>query len=170
MVQAERDFLAWNWSEVNQQVYGTVVYDLMAGDRLLATTTKSDYQYRFDRILDGYPEKADLLSWGLKVVARNEAHQAEYTLEELDIDLTDYKTWKPKVVAVRAVAEESQIGIEWDKQTNVYGSFTYDIIVNDREDGHTTAHYHPYEFNRLRDGYPEAADLPGWSNRLVIAN
>ena len=170
MVTVERDTIDWTWQEVNQDVYGTIVYDLMAGDRLLATATKSDYQYRFDRILDGYPEKSDLLSWGLKVVARNEAHQAEYTLEELDINLEDYKTWKPKVVAVRAVAEESLVGIEWDKQTDVYGSFAYDIIVNGREDGRTTAHYHPYEFNRIRDGYPEKSDLAGWSNKLVIAN
>ena len=168
--KADRDWIDWSWTETNKYVYGTVVYDLMAGDRVLATASENAYRYLFNRLLDGYPEKSDLLAWGLKVVARNEAHQAEYTLEELDIDLTDYKTWKPKVVAVRAVAEESLIGIEWDKQTDVYGSFAYDIIVNGREDGRTTAHYHPYEFNRLRDGYPEKSDLAGWTSKLVIAN
>lgn len=168
--KADRDWIDWSWTETNKYVYGTVVYDLMSGDRVLATASENAYRYLFNRLLDGYPEKSDLLAWGLKVVARNEAHQAEYTLEELDIDLTDYKTWKPKMVAVRAVAEETQIGIEWDKQTDVYGSFAYDIIVNNREDGRTTAHYHPYEFNRLRDGYPEKSDLAGWSSKLVIAN
>lgn len=168
--KAERDWIDWSWPETNKDVYGTIVYDLMAGDRVLATASTNAYRYRFDRQLDGYPEKAHLLAMGLKVRARNDATSAEYRLEALDIDLNDYKTWLPQVVAVRAVAEETQIGIEWDKQTDVYGSFTYDIIVNGREDGRTTAHYHPYEFNRLRDGYPEKADLAGWSNKLVIAN
>lgn len=168
--KAERDWIDWSWPETNKDVYGTIVYDLMAGDRVLATASTNAYRYRFDRQLDGYPEKSDLLAMGLKVRARNDATSAEYRLDELDIDLNDYKTWIPQVVAVRAVAEETQIGIEWDKQTDVYGSFSYDIIVNGREDGRTTAHYHPYEFNRLRDGYPEKADLAGWSNKLVIAN
>lgn len=168
--KAERDWIDWSWPETNKDVYGTIVYDLMAGDRVLATASTNAYRYRFDRQLDGYPEKSDLLAMGLKVRARNDATSVEYRLDELDIDLKDYKTWIPQVVAVRAVAEETQIGIEWDKQTDVYGSFSYDIIVNGREDGRTTAHYHPYEFNRLRDGYPEKSDLDGWKNKLVIAN
>lgn len=171
MVTVERDTIDWTWQEVNQDVYGTVVYDLMAGDRLLATATKSDYQYRFDRILDGYPEKADLLSWGLKVVARNEAHQAEYVLEELDIDLDNYGTWIPRAVDIKAVAGETRIDVEWaDQEEDVYGSFHYDVIVNGYEDERTTANFHPYTYNRLRDGYPEKSDLDGWSNKLVIAN
>lgn len=171
MVQAERDFLAWSWPEVNQQVYGTVVYDLMAGDRLLATATKSDYQYRFDRILDGYPEKSDLLSWGLKIVARNEAHQAEYILEELDIDLDNYGTWIPSPIDVTALASEAQIRVEWaDQAEDVYGTFHYDVIVNGYEDERTTANFHLYDFNRLRDGYPEKNDLLGWDCKLRVSN
>ena len=171
MVQAERDFLAWSWPEVNQQVYGTVVYDLMAGDRLLATATKSDYQYRFDRAVDGYPEKAELLAWGLKVVARNEAHQAEYTLEELDIDLDSYGTWTLRAVDIRAVAGETRIDVEWaDQKEDVYGSFHYDVIINGYEDERTTANFHLYDFNRLRDGYPEKNDLLGWDCKLRVSN
>ena len=171
MVQAERDFLTWSWPEVNQQVYGTVVYDLMAGDRLLATATKSDYQYRFDRILDGYPEKSDLLSWGLKIVARNEAHQAEYILEELDIDLDNYGTWIPSPIDVTALASEAQIRVEWaDQAEDVYGTFHYDVIVNGYEDERTTANFHLYDFNRLRDGYPEKNDLLGWDCKLRVSN
>ena len=169
--KAERDWIDWNWPETNEDVYGTIVYDLMAGDRLLATATKSDYRYRFDRILDGYPEKSDLLSWGLKVVARNEAHQAEYTLEELDIDLDSYGTWIPRAVDIRAVAGETRIDVEWaDQEEDVYGSFHYDVIVNGYEDERTTANFHPYTYNRLRDGYPEKDDLLGWNCQLRIAN
>lgn len=171
MVTVKQNTIDWTWQEVNQDVYGTIVYDLMAGDRLLATTTKSDYQYRFDRILDGYPEKSDLLSWGLKVVARNEAHQAEYTLEELDIDLDSYGTWTPRAVDIRAVAEETRIDVEWaDQEEDVYGSFHYDVIINGYEDERTTANFHPYTYNRLRDGYPEKDDLLGWNCQLRIAN
>ncbi len=171
MVTVERDTIDWTWQEVNQDVYGSIVYDLMAGNRLLATATKSDYQYRFDRILDGYPEKSDLLSWGLKIVARNEAHQAEYTLEELDIDLDNYGTWIPRAVDIRAVAEETRIDVEWaDQEEDVYGSFHYDVIVNGYEDERTTANFHPYTYNRLRDGYPEKDDLLGWNCQLRIAN
>lgn len=171
MVHAERDYLEWSWPEVNQQVYGTVVYDLMAGDRLLATASQSDYQYRFDRLLDGYPEKSDLLSWGLKVVARNEAHQAEYALEELDIDLDNYGTWIPRAVGIKAAAGETRIDVEWaDQAEDVYGSFHYDVIVNGYEDERTTANFHPYTYNRLRDGYPEKDDLLGWNCQLRIAN
>ena len=171
MVTVKQNTIDWTWQEVNQDVYGTIVYDLMAGDRLLATTTKSDYQYRFDRILDGYPEKSDLLSWGLKVVARNEAHQAEYTLEELDIDLDSYGTWTPRAVDIRAVAEETRIDVEWaDQEEDVYGSFHYDVIINGYEDERTTANFHPYTYNRLRDGYPEKDDLLEWNCQLHIAN
>lgn len=171
MVTVERDTTDWTWQEVNQDVYGSIVYDLMAGDRLLATATKSDYQYRFDRILDGYPEKAELLAWGLKVVARNEAHQAEYVLEELDIDLDNYGTWIPRAVGIRAVAGETRLDIEWaDQEEDVYGSFHYDVIVNGYEDERTTANFHPYTYNRLRDGYPEKDDLLEWNCQLRIAN
>lgn len=171
MVTVERDTIDWTWQEVNQDVYGSIVYDLMAGDRLLATATKSDYQYRFDRAVDGYPEKAELLAWGLKVVARNEAHQAEYTLEELDIDLDNYGTWIPRAVGIRAVAGETRLDIEWaDQEEDVYGSFHYDVIVNGHEDERTTANFHPYTYNRLRDGYPEKDDLLGWNCQLRIAN
>lgn len=167
----KQNTIDWTWQEVNQDVYGTIVYDLMAGERLLATATKSDYQYRFDRVVDGYPEKDDLLSWGLKVVARNEAHQAEYVLEELDIDLNNYGTWIPRAVDIKAVAEETRINVEWaDQEEDVYGSFHYDVIVNGYEDGRTTANFHPYTYNRLRDGYPEKDDLLGWNCQLRIAN
>lgn len=171
MVTVEQNTIDWTWQEVNQDVYGSIVYDLMAGDRLLATATKSDYQYRFDRAVDGYPEKAELLAWGLKVVARNEAHQAEYTLEELDIDLDSYGTWTPRAVDIRAVAGETRIDVEWaDQEEDVYGSFHYDVIVNGYEDERTTANFHPYTYNRLRDGYPEKDDLLGWNCQLHIAN
>lgn len=171
MVTVKRDTIDWTWQEVNQDVYGSIVYDLMAGDRLLATATKSDYQYRFDRAVDGYPEKDDLLAWGLKVVARNEAYQAEYTLEELDIDLDNYGTWIPRAVDTRAVAGETGLDIEWaDQEEDVYGSFHYDVIVNGYEDERTTANFHPYTYNRLRDGYPEKDDLLGWNCQLRIAN
>lgn len=171
MVTVEQNTIDWTWQEVNQDVYGSIVYDLMAGDRVLATATKSDYQYRFDRAVDGYPEKAELLAWGLKVVARNEAHQAEYTLEELDIDLDNYGTWIPRAVDIRAVAEETRIDVEWaDQEEDVYGSFHYDVIVNGYEDERTTANFHPYTYNRLRDGYPEKDDLLGWNCQLRIAN
>ena len=171
MVTAKQNTIDWTWQEVNQDVYGTIVYDLMTGDRLLATATKNDYQYRFDRAVDGYPEKAELLAWGLKVVARNEAHQAEYTLEELDIDLDNYGTWIPRAVDIRAVAGETRIDVEWaDQEEDVYGSFHYDVIVNGYEDERTTANFHPYTYNRLRDGYPEKDDLLGWNCQLRIAN
>lgn len=171
MVTVERDTIDWTWQEVNQDVYGSIVYDLMAGDRLLTTATKSDYQYRFDRAVDGYPEKAELLAWGLKVVARNEAHQAEYVLEELDIDLDNYGTWTPRAVNIKAVAGETRIDVEWaDQEEDVYGSFHYDVIINGYEDGRTTANFHPYTYNRLRDGYPEKDDLLGWNCQLRIAN
>lgn len=171
MVTVERDTIDWTWQEVNQDVYGTIVYDLMAGDRLLATATKNDYQYRFDRAVDGYPEKDDLLSWGLKVVARNEAHQAEYVLEELDIDLDNYGTWIPRAVDIKAVAGETRIDVEWaDQEEDVYGSFHYDVIINGYEDERTTANFHPYTYNRLRDGYPEKDDLLRWNCQLRIAN
>lgn len=171
MVTVERDTIDWTWQEVNQDVYGSIVYDLMAGDRLLTTATKSDYQYRFDRAVDGYPEKAELLAWGLKVVARNEAHQAEYVLEELDIDLDNYGTWTPRAVDIRAVAGETRIDVEWaDQEEDVYGSFHYDVIINGYEDERTTANFHPYTYNRLRDGYPEKDDLLRWNCQLRIAN
>lgn len=171
MVTVEQNTIDWTWQEVNQDVYGSIVYDLMAGDRLLATATKSDYQYRFDRAVDGYPEKAELLAWGLKVVARNEAHQAEYTLEELDVDLDNYGTWIPRAVDIRAVAGETGLDVEWaDQEEDVYGSFHYDVIVNGYEDERTTANFHPYTYNRLRDGYPEKDDLLGWNCQLRIAN
>lgn len=171
MVTVERDTIDWTWQEVNQDVYGSIVYDLMAGDRLLATATKSDYQYRFDRAVDGYPEKAELLAWGLKVVARNEASTAEYILEELDIDLDSYGTWIPRAVDITAIAQESVIDVEWaDQEEDVYGSFHYDVIVNGYKDERTTANFHPYTYNRLRDGYPEKDDLLGWNCQLRIAN
>ena len=171
LATVKQNTIDWTWQEVNQDVYGSIVYDLMAGDRLLATAIKSDYQYRFDRAVDGYPEKAELLAWGLKVVARNEAHQAEYTLEELDIDLDSYGTWIPRAVDIRAVAGETRIDVEWaDQEEDVYGSFHYDVIVNGYEDERTTANFHPYTYNRLRDGYPEKDDLLGWNCQLRIAN
>ncbi len=171
LATVKQNTIDWTWQEVNQDVYGSIVYDLMAGDRLLATAIKSDYQYRFDRAVDGYPEKDDLLAWGLKVVARNEAHQAEYTLEELDIDLDSYGTWIPRAVDIRAVAGETRIDVEWaDQEEDVYGSFHYDVIVNGYEDERTTANFHPYTYNRLRDGYPEKDDLLGWNCQLRIAN
>ena len=171
MVTAKQNTIDWTWQEVNQDVYGSIVYDLMAGDRLLATATKSDYQYRFDRAVDGYPEKAQLLAWGLKVVARNEASTAEYILEELDIDLDSYGTWIPRAVDITAIAQESVIDVEWaDQEEDVYGSFHYDVIINGYEDERTTANFHPYTYNRLRDGYPEKDDLLGWNCQLRIAN
>lgn len=170
MVKADRDWLDWGWTGVNMDVYGTVVYDLMAGDRVLAVTSENSYRYRFDRDVDGYPEKSDLLSMGLKVRARNEAHAAEYTLEELDLNLRDYLTWIPKAVAVRAAASETKIDMDWGEQAGVYGSFTYDITIDGRTVSRTTAHFDWYEFNRLVDGYPEKNDLAGWVCSLKIAN
>lgn len=170
MVKADRDWLDWGWTGVNMDVYGTVVYDLMAGDRVLAVANENSYRYRFDRDVDGYPEKSDLLSMGLKVRARNEAHAAEYTLEELDLNLRDYLTWIPKAVAVRAAASETKIDMDWGEQAGVYGSFTYDITIDGRTVSRTTAHFDWYEFNRLVDGYPEKNDLAGWVCSLKIAN
>ena len=171
MVTVKQNTIDWTWQKVNQDVYGSIVYDLMAGDRLLATATKSDYQYRFDRAIDGYPEKAELLAWGLKVVARNEASTTEYILEELDIDLDSYGTWIPRAVDITAIAQESVIDVEWaDQEEDVYGSFHYDVIVNGYKDERTTANFHPYTYNRLRDGYPEKADLLGWNCQLRITN
>lgn len=173
---AEKDWIDFTWQNVNRDVYGDISYDILQGDRLLGTTQDISYRYWFDRDVDGYPEKADILALDLKIIAKNQVHTDERALEEDDYNLNKYLTWiSPQVDISAVLAVEAGIDINWQCNPELtYGDMRYGYTILYKAQEIATkkgiiAYTDTYNFDRDTDGYPEKAGIIASLQAMGIA-
>lgn len=166
LATAEKDWIDFTWQNVNQDVYGDISYDILQNNRLLGTTKDISYRYWFDRTVDGYPEKSDLLAFDLKIIAKNQVTTDERALGENDYNLNKYLSWLSPQVDISAVlAVEEGIDINWEcKPELTYGDLRYGYTI--KYDGQEIAtkkgilaYTDTHNFDRDTDGYPEKSGV-----------
>lgn len=134
-------------------------------------TAGLSYQYEFNRLVDGYPEIADLYNYEIRI--RSESvygKMSEYSASVIP-DVSGYKTWRVAAPAISAKAYKDTITITLsDRNSGVYGTVVYDVFLNGTCIETITTLKTTYPFDRKTDGYPEVADLKAYEIAVTVRN
>jgi hypothetical protein len=104
-----------------------------SGDWLPFLSTIGEYHYRFDRDVDGFPEKNTLFPWRVRVKVRNTYGQSSlfYAPSEdgAAVDVSLYKTWIPAVPLVALRASNRSLSVSIAPANDVYGHTLFDVQI-----------------------------------------
>ena len=114
-------------------------------------------EWRYDREVDGWPEKSDFANWKFRVKAVS-VYNLSSQWKACEVDDTEYKTWLPEITSFTATAEEGLVRLNWNASSDVYGELSYAVSLNGTQiaSGIRTKQY-IYEFQ----DYKEASDFEG---------
>lgn len=163
----DRDDISINWDEASQQSYGTLTYNVSVfrnKELFNAKTNSNYYSYKYDRKIDGYPEKEDFANWEIEITSFNGIYNSEGI--SASIDTTNYKSWKIPIVELENFyADKDSIGANcFADLSETYGDILYDYKLEyfDEDSGENilvtektkVGNSFSYNFDRNIDGYP----------------
>jgi hypothetical protein len=131
-------------------------------------TTELTYRYRFDRALDGHPEKTDFAAWRWRVRAENIYGRLSpaWTPGATGgvIDTSGYGTWIPNAAAIgnaKARANNIEAFVSYAPPPVFYGAVEFVLrLTYSGATRHTLRQpelQYLYRFDRAVDGFPEKA-------------
>lgn len=169
---------------IDHIVYEITKVDAQGNETVSTIDGSYSTEYYFDRDIDSYPEKEELIYWRIR------AKSVSFYLSELgtpiesawsnpvgisETSLAEYWTWKPLAPTnIKFVAEQEGINASWDCDVSkVYGHVEYEIRYYYDNTlrtplGASAVTSATYQFDRALDGFPEKPDTPGLTNENTL--
>jgi len=169
---ANKDGIAISWvfnGSFLENIIKTFIVEISKNDGvswIQKLTPNTSTTYLFDRAVDGYPEKADLALWKVRISTENIYNQPSLTYGPsatgVTPDLTSYLTWIPPVPNLTVVAKETGLDCSWViDQNSYYGTDkNFSLFLDNKSAAptityglHEKSYLHPWDNTTLN--YPE---------------
>lgn len=143
---------------------------------VLSTQKNNSVTYKFDRDIDGYPEKDALDEYKFRVRSVSVFNlYSDYV--EKSLTTTGYKTWivEPNVSAISITVNETGLQFRNTESysSSVYGKdfiTTFTLTKGEGDDKIEKTVSQSYVFNRDTDGYPEISNLKEYTVKMNVKN
>jgi hypothetical protein len=96
----------------------------------VAITANTNYDYYFNRTIDGFPEINVLNKYRFRIYSVNSYGNLSIPIT-IPVSTGDYQTWIPVVpVNFRGSVTGRTCFLEWDRQNNIFGNIAYRIQIS----------------------------------------
>jgi hypothetical protein len=95
-----------------------------------AITANTNYDYYFDRTVDGYPEIGTLDAYRFRVYSVNIYGNLSASAFVCGVSTGDYKTWTPVTPVVTGSGTGRTLYLKWGKQLSIFGTVKYLIQIS----------------------------------------
>lgn len=134
VVDKDGIYLKWSMSIWYTSCYGNFAFDISINGKNVTPKTGgfdgNEFVYKFNRDIDGYPEKTDLGNYKITIKAYSKESLKNSTESTFTIDTSNYLTWIPPVPVVRAKISDRTISLEISNPNEFYGFKCYRLQVS----------------------------------------